>query len=338
MTAEPVTLTRSGDFATSLERLPDRLRGGVVAIGNFDGVHRGHQAVLAAVREDAAARPAPAVVLTFEPHPRTFFRPEMPVFRLTPAPVKAAVLEAIGLDGVAVARFDASFAALSPDRFVDEVLVGALAARCVVIGDDFRYGARRAGNLAHLTARAAAAGFDVRPIAQEADSAGGAISSSRIRTALEAGDVEIANRLLGYRWLVSAPVIPGDRRGRAMGYPTANQRLSEDCRLRHGIYAVRAAVDGRWHDGVASFGRRPTFDNGAPLLETFLFDFAGDLYGRTMSIAFVAFLRVEARFDSMEGLVAQMRRDSDDARAALAGLSPLTPIDATLSAGLAGRC
>jgi riboflavin kinase/FMN adenylyltransferase len=333
---DPMGPLPPGRIAFPLAEVPAALKHGVVAIGNFDGVHRGHQAVLADVRAIAQRLGAPALVLTFEPHPRSFFKPQEPVFRLTPPPIKEEILAALGFDGMAVATFNAAFAARSADDFVTGVLAGALAARHVVVGYNFRYGAKRAGTPEHLAERGRAAGFDVTIVAPHGDADDiDAISSSRVRDALAEGDIAAANGLLGYRWRVRSAVIPGEKRGRTMGYPTANQRLAADCRLRHGIYAVRAFVAGAWRDGVASFGRRPTFDDGAPLLETFVFDFGGDLYGEAVEVAFAAFLRPEERFASIEALVAQMDRDSRDARAALAGLAPLTPLDARLDANAA---
>ncbi|WP_349372085.1 bifunctional riboflavin kinase/FAD synthetase [Salinarimonas sp.] len=302
--------------ATHVAPAPDR-RGPVVAIGNFDGVHRGHQTLLANARERATARGVASAVLTFEPHPRAFFQPDRPFFRITPQAEKTRVLERVGVEAVHVRAFDAALAGMSPDAFVDELLVGALDASGVVVGYDFHFGAKRAGTPAVLTELCAARGIrcDVVPVVEEA---GAPVSSSAIRTALSDGDIARANALLGYRWFVLGEVRHGDKRGRTLGYPTANMRLPEGCGLAHGIYAVRLAVDGIVRDGVASFGRRPTFDNGAPLLETFVFDFSGDLYGRTVGVELAGFIRGEARFDSAEALIAQMDRDSEAARAILA--------------------
>lgn len=302
--------------ATHVPPAPDR-RGPVVAIGNFDGVHRGHQTLLANARARAAARGVASAVLTFEPHPRAFFQPDRSFFRITPQAEKTRVLERVGVDAVHVRAFDAALAGMSPEAFVDELLVGALDASAVVVGYDFHFGRKRAGTPAVLVELCAARGIgcDVVPVVEEA---GAPVSSSAIRAALTQGDIARANALLGYRWFVLGEVRHGDKRGRTLGYPTANMRLPDGCGLAHGIYAVRLCADGVVRDGVASFGRRPTFDNGAPLLETFVFDFSGDLYGKTVGVEFAGFIRGEARFESAEALIAQMDRDSDAARAILA--------------------
>ena len=318
--AAPQDLT----LVCSLDDLPPALTGGAVAIGNFDGVHRGHQAVLAAAR--AAAPPGgPVVALTFEPHPRQFFAPDKPLFRLTPLPLKARLLTAFGAAGVVALTFDAALAGLAAERFAAEVLAGRLGARHVAVGFDFHFGKGRGGTPETLTAFGQRLGFAVS-IAPALRDAGEPISSSAIRAALGEGDIARANRFLGYPWMVEAPVEHGDKRGRTLGYPTANLRLAPETGLRHGIYAVRARIEGEWREGVASFGRRPTFGGGAPLLEVHLFDFAGDLYGRPMLVAFLGFLRPEARFDDAEALVRQMDRDGAAARDVLAAAPGPAPL------------
>ncbi|ADZ71864.1 bifunctional riboflavin kinase/FAD synthetase [Polymorphum gilvum] len=315
-----------------LAAFPAHLRGGVVAIGNFDGVHRGHRAVLDEAAAVARATGEPVYAMTFEPHPRTVFNPSRPVFRLTPAPIKAAVMEAFGLDGLLVVPFTHDFAGMEAADFVRGILIDTLRIRHAVTGYDFHFGKARAGTPDYLRNAGRDHGFGVNIVEAENDEGGEVISSSRIRAALADGDLVLANALLGYRWFVEGTVEHGEKRGRDLGYPTANLRLAPECTLRHGIYAVQVQVDGQRHEGVASFGRRPMFDNGAPLLETFLFDFAGDLYGRTMRVSFVSFLRPEARFDGIEALIAQMDRDSDEARAALASARPLSALDLALGA------
>jgi riboflavin kinase/FMN adenylyltransferase len=293
------------------------LRGAVVAIGNFDGVHRGHQAVIATARERAAALGRPAAALTFEPHPRSFFRPQEPLFRLTDARNKLRLLASTGLDGAIVLRFDAALAALSADEFVERILIGQLAVSGVTIGFDFHFGANRTGSPDFLAAAGARHGFAVDIVSRFEDN-GRRISSGPIRAALGEGHIADATAMLGFPWFVSGEVVHGDKRGRELGYPTANLRLDPTCGLRHGIYAVRADIGGRRHDGVASFGRRPMFDVGTVLLEVFLFDFSGDLYGRTIDVAFIEWIRPELKFDSIDDLVRRMDDDSRIARAALA--------------------
>ncbi len=293
------------------------LRGAVIAIGNFDGVHRGHQQLIAQAKEMARLRGVPAAILSFSPHPRAFFAPDTPFFRITPQPARVQVMRKLGLDGVIIRRFDAALAATRAQDFLQRFILEEIGASGVVVGHDFHFGKGREGNPGVLEAFCAAHGIDctIVPVVEES---GGAISSSAIRAALAEGDIATANHLLGYRWFVTAPIRHGEKRGREMGYPTANMALSEGCALRHGIYAVRMAVRGAIHDGVASFGRRPTFDDGAPLLETYLFDFSGSLYDAEACVEFLAFLRPEVRFVGMDALIAQMDDDSARARAILA--------------------
>ena len=298
---------------------PERLRRGVFAIGNFDGVHLGHQAVLARTRQIALGRGAPSAVLTFEPHPADYFAGRPVVFRLTPFAEKAAAVQALGLHGMVALSFDAALANLTAEQFVEEILVRSLDIGGVVVGADFHFGKGRAGSPAFLQSAGARFGFDVEILAKvEAEASGLAISSTTIRRALEQGRVEEAARLLGRPYRVSAPIIHGPKLGRTIGVPTANMALEPANRLAYGIYAVRAEVGGQWHDGVASWGVRPTVDNGASRLETFLFDFSGDIYDRKMTVAFVGHIRPEAKFDSLEALKIAIADDMRRARQILA--------------------
>jgi len=296
---------------------PGALAGCVVAIGNFDGVHRGHRAVIAAALQRARALGRPAAALTFDPHPRTFFRPDLPVFRLSTGPDKMRLLAATGLDGAVILRFDAALAATSAQDFIAKILVGRLGIAGAAIGFDFHFGKDRQGSPAYLAGQGAELGFavDIVPPLQDE---GRPVSSGAVREALAAGRVVEAGELIGAPWFVSGEVIHGEKRGRDLGFPTANVRLDASCGLKHGIYAVRAAIDGRLVDGVASFGRRPTFDNGAPLLEVFLFDFSGDLYGKAIDVAFIGWIRGEEKFASIDALKQAMDRDVVHAKDALA--------------------
>src|SRR6266550_6423305 len=297
---------------------PDpRIKGAVLAIGNFDGVHGGHRAVIAVARARADALGRPAAALTFEPHPRNFFRPDAQLFRLTDERAKLRLLAATGLDGAIVLRFDAALAGLTAQDFVARILVGRFAVAGVAIGFDFHFGLNRAGSPDYLAAQGAKLGFAV-DIVPRFEDAGRPVRSGPIRAALAAGRIAQANELLGYPWFVSAEVVHGDKRGRELGYPTANLRLDPACGLKHGIYAVRVGVGERCYDGVASFGRRPMFDQGTVLLEVFLFDFSGDLYGEVIDVAFIDWIRPELKFDSVEDLVRRMNEDARLARAALA--------------------
>src|SRR6188508_2937242 len=295
----------------------ERLDRPVVAIGNFDGVHRGHRAVIGTAMQRAKAARRPAAVLTFEPHPRTFFRPDEPSFHLTSEAAKLRLLAATGLNGAIVLTFDAALAGLTAEAFVQDILVDRLAITGAAIGFNFHFGKDRRGSPDFLVAQGAHHGFTVDvvpPFMHE----GRRVSSGAVRDALSAGHIAEANELLGYPWFVTAQVVHGDKRGRTLGYPTANLRVGTDCGLKHGIYAVRVGAGGTLYDGVASFGRRPTFDNGAVLLEVFLFDFSGDLYGAVLDVAFIGWIRPEMKFDDVDALVRRMDQDSSQARHLLA--------------------
>jgi riboflavin kinase/FMN adenylyltransferase len=312
-------LTSDKPFAVVHGETPadPRLRGAVVAIGNFDGVHRAHQVVIATARRRAAALGRPAAALTFEPHPRSFFRPQEPLFRLTDARNKLRLLASTGLDGAIVLRFDAALAALSADQFVERILLQQFVVSGVTIGFDFHFGANRSGSPDYLAAAGARHGFAVDIVPQFEDN-GRRIASGPIRAALINGQVVDAAAMLGFPWFVSGEVVHGDKRGREFGYPTANLQLDPNCALKHGIYAVRVDVGGRRYDGIANYGRRPMFDVGTVLLEVFLFDFSGDLYGQIIDVAFIEWIRPELKLDSIDALIRRMDEDSRAARAALA--------------------
>ncbi len=311
-------------FTIDPREAPAGLEGAVVAIGNFDGVHRGHVAVIRRAEELARLLGRPCAVLTFEPHPTDFFRGERTVFRLAPLEAKANALRRLGIDGMIVVTFDASLARLTAEEFVAEVLVRRLGVRAVVAGYDFHFGAKRTGTPAYLRKAGERHGFAVdivERVGGEADDAEEAVSSTATRLALEAGDVERAARLLGHPYSISGEVLHGRKLGRALGYPTANLLPDAACRLRHGIYAVQVEAAGALRDGVASFGRRPTIDNGAPLLEIHLFDFDGDLYGQAIEAFFIGWIRAEEKFPSLDALKAQIAADARRAKAILLGPS-----------------
>src|SRR4051812_44750722 len=259
------------------------LKGAVVAIGNFDGVHRGHRAVIAAALARARSLGRPAAALTFEPHPRSFLRPQEPLFRLTDEAAKLRLFATTGLAGAIVLTFDAALAEPAPEDFINDILLHRLGIAGAAVGFDFRFGKNRAGTPDLLAAEGARRSFAV-DVVPAVEIAGRRISSGEIRRELATGHLEVANELLGYPWFVSGEVVHGDKRGRELGYPTANLRLDPSCGLRHGIYAVRVGIDGQRFEGVASFGRRPMFDVGTVLLEVFLFDFDGNLYGRRVDV------------------------------------------------------
>ncbi|MBX9711080.1 MAG: bifunctional riboflavin kinase/FAD synthetase [Xanthobacteraceae bacterium] len=303
-------------------------KGAVVALGNFDGVHLGHRAVIVSAIEMARKNGRPALAVTFEPHPRSFFSPGAPHFRLTDETAKLRLLAGTGLDGAVVLNFDAARAGTSAQDFINQELIGRLGVSGIAVGYDFHFGKGRRGSPALLAAEAPRLGIEVR-IQSHVDLMGQPISSSAIRTALSDGRIDEVTAMLDGPWFVTGKVIHGDKRGRDLGYPTANIRLDPNAALRHGIYAVRAEIGGgadvQRYDGVASFGRRPTFDNGAALLEVFLFGFKGDLYGQTLDVAFIGFIRDEAKFGSIDALVRQMDDDSAKAKALLAASNGVFP-------------
>ncbi|MEY3986243.1 MAG: hypothetical protein RLZ59_1688 [Pseudomonadota bacterium] len=306
--------------ATAIARLdgnapiPDAFRGGVVALGNFDGVHAGHQAVIGAAVAEARARGVPALVATFDPHPVRHFKPDTAPFRLTTLDQRQAYLAEAGADAMVVFSFGDRLANVTAEEFVSDWLGGHLGATGVVTGEDFTFGKGRGGNIESLKALGAAAGITSTSVGPVCD-AEGPISSSRIRAALQAGDCETATRLLTRPFAVQGPVIHGDKNGRKLGFPTANVDMGGYLRPRYGIYAVRGHLaDGRVLNGAANLGIRPTFDPPKELLEPHFFDFSGDLYGQDIAVEFVSFLRAEAKFDSLDALMAQMARDCDEAR------------------------
>jgi riboflavin kinase/FMN adenylyltransferase len=307
----------SKPFAVIRDGPPGPLSGAVVAIGNFDGVHRGHRAVIATALDRARSLNRPAAALTFEPHPRRYFQPDAPLFRLTDERSKLRLLAATGLDGAIVLRFDAALARLPAEDFITQILLQRLAVSGVVIGFDFHFGLNRQGSPDFLIAQGAKHGFAVDIVPRFEDE-GRPVRSGPVRAALSAGQVIEAAELLGFPWFVSGEVVHGDKRGRVLGFPTANLRLDPDCGLKHGVYAVRVGVGDRHCDGVANFGRRPMFDAGYALLEAFLFDFSGDLYGKVIDIAFIGWIRPELKFDGLPALIEQMKDDSQIARQTLA--------------------
>ena len=304
-------LTLDGDIL-------DKLKGSIVALGNFDGFHLGHQAVVGRAIQRGFHERRPVVVATFDPHPVSYFKPDMPPFRLTSLDQRERLFAHAGADAMLVFRFDQALATTSAEDFVGEILAGQVGAAGVVTGDDFTFGRGRAGNVDVLRELGAAHGIAAEAVAPVLSDAG-RISSGRIREALAAGDTATATRLLSRDYAIEGVVQPGDRRGRDLGYPTANLELGDYQRPRYGIYAVRVTLDdGSEHPGVASLGVRPTFQPPRELLEAHLFDFDGDLYGRKIEVALHAFIRDEAKFDSVAALAAQMREDEAAARQLLA--------------------
>jgi riboflavin kinase/FMN adenylyltransferase len=299
-------------------QLPAALRQAVVAIGNFDGVHRGHQALLASARAEAAAAGNPFGVLTFEPHPRLFFRPEQPMFRLTPEPLKERLIAATGADFQLTLEFNRALANLEAREFVKHILIERLGVTRVVTGFDFHFGHGRKGNPETLRRLGEEFGFAVTTIDQLTDDDGLApFSSSAIRDDLRHGRVNEAAHSLGYWWMVTGEVVEGDRRGRTIGFPTANLLLDPGVEPLEGIYAVRLGHAGEYYRGAAYIGTRPTFATGRRFLEIFIFDFDRDIYGQTVDVQFLGLIRRDTKFATQEALVARMRADCEEAAALL---------------------
>jgi riboflavin kinase / FMN adenylyltransferase len=314
-------MTKGFVLATDPALAPAGLERAVYAIGNFDGVHLGHRAVIDRALSLAENRRRPSAVLTFEPHPADYFAHRPVTFRLTPPDDKARICAALGLSGIVFIPFDGALAAMTPEEFITGILVARLNVAAVVVGFDFHFGKGRSGSAALLAEAGSRHGFSVEIVEKvEAGAGVGArvVSSTDIRRALERGDVATAACGLGRNYSVTARVVSGQRLGRTFGVPTANIALEPTNRLAYGIYAVRARVDGRTLPGVASFGVRPTVDSGPPMLEVHLLDFGGDLYGREMEVEFIERIREERKFDSVGLLVAEMERDKDRAREILA--------------------
>lgn len=306
--------------------VPAPLKGGVIALGNFDGLHKGHQAVIGEAVRRARAEDAAAAVMTFAPHPRQFFRPDQEPFLLSPFRLKARLIEALGIDYLYAQTFDKEFSQRSAENFVAEVLVGGLGVSHIVVGFDYVFGHQRKGNVALLQDLAGRYGFGVTAVSETAAPDGVRYSSTNIRNLLKDGKPAEAARLLGRYWEIEGRVEQGDKRGRQLGFPTANLPYKDYLHPRQGVYAVRAGIDRGpgtlWFDGVANFGNRPTFDKTDVLLEVNLLGFEGDLYGRHLRVALIEYLRPVQKFDGLGALAAQIAKDADNARRALDRLPP----------------
>ena len=303
--------------------VPDRLRGGVVALGNFDGFHRGHQAVVGAAVAHGRATGRPVLVASFDPHPVRYFRPDTPPFRLTTIEQRGELFAAAGADAMLLFNFDEVLANVSAEAFVSEWLIGRAGAAHVVTGEDFTFGKSRAGNVQVLTELGAAQGMTAQAIGPVSDEKG-PISSSRVREALIAGDPVEAARLLTRPFRIQGRVQHGDKLGRTIGFPTANIALDRYLRPRYGVYAVRGLLpDGRVLEGAANIGIRPTFDPPKELLEVFFFDFAESLYDVCIEIELIGYIRPEAKFDGLDALTDQMMRDCVEAKHMLAAYTPV---------------
>jgi len=310
---------------TDREPVPAELSGAVVALGNFDGVHRGHQAVLSKALEVAKTRGVPVGAMTFDPHPRLYFKPSTTMFALSTEGRKQVLLDAFGLDFSAVLTFDKALAELDAVAFVDQVLKARWAVSHIVVGYNFFFGKGRGGSPQVLEELGKTRGFEVSIVSPASDD-GEVFSSSSVRDCLRAGTVREAAEILGHWWAVMGTVAKGARLGTSMGYPTVNVMLQPGQALHHGIYAARVIANGKRYDGAAYNGRRPTFDNGIAKLEVFLFEFSGDLYGSEITVELIDFIRPDAAFESAEALMAQMADDCAKARAILDAVNADDPM------------
>ena len=313
------------DVVTGWLDVPASARGAVLAIGNFDGVHRGHQAVLGHAKALAKSAGQRSGLVMFEPHPREFFVPDKPFFRLTPLPVKLELLAALGLDETFVIDFGPELSGLSAEAFATEVLAKGLGASHVVVGYDFCYGKGRTGTPAQLQALGAKLGFGVdiiEPVAEE----GVIFASSQIREHIRQGEVDEAAEQLGYWWRVRGRVERGAGRGKGLGFPTLNLPLDQGQDIGHGIYAVRVGHGGRRYHAAGYVGPRPTFGGDQPVLEAYLLDFSGDLYGEEVEVEFIAKIRGDASFASPEALAEQMQEDCAQAKSILANIEVNDPM------------
>ncbi len=322
--------------------IPPEFLHAVVAIGNFDGLHRGHQELLSVARAKATALAKPWGIITFEPHPRSFFKPDEPVFRLTTLALKARLAAALGASFVLNLNFDKSLSDLEPQAFVQKYLIAHMAISHAVTGYDFHFGKGRKGNPSVLKELGTQLGFDVTIVEQVSDDGDShsPFSSSSIRSALRHGHMATAAKELGYYWTAMGEVVRGDQRGRSIGYPTANIILEKGVEPFRGIYAVRVRDATAGHApawmGAGYFGDRPTFDTLRTFLEVYLLDFSGDLYGKTLMVEFVDLIRPDRRFHDVDALKAQMAMDCDAARHLLLQINPLTdyPLGAAQAMGL----
>lgn len=302
---------------TDSKSIPEIAQGSVLAIGNFDGVHMGHRALIRQAAEIAAAKKAPLGIVTFEPHPRQFFHPAGEPFRLSLLPMKYRLLKELGVDHIFALPFNCELSQLTAKEFIDQILARDLEARHIVVGENFAFGKGRSGTVKTLAAAGDKFGLTVlNPVLSPH---GQIYSSSTIRAHLKQGQFAEAEKLLGWPWQIEAPVVNGDKRGRELGYPTANQNVPEYARIPYGIYAVRVQIEGEspWREGVANFGIRPMFQIAQPIFETFIFDFSAEIYGKSMRVQPVKHLRSERSFKDIAALVSQMKEDCITAKAVL---------------------
>ncbi len=304
-------------YFETYKNLPKAAQEAVIVIGNFDGVHRGHHALIDRAHKFAKKTAKPLGVLTFEPHPRQLFRPSQPPQRITPAALKAERLELLGIDLLFSLPFNWDFASQSAEKFVSDILIGGLKASHIFVGADFKFGQLRTGSPQTIID----AGLSVTAIEKVQSESGAAFSSSTVRQYLRHGEIDKANKILGWDWEIRGEIVKGDQRGRALGYPTANMALGDTVHPSYGIYACLARIKGEeeWHKAAANIGIRPMFEVETAQVETFIFDFDREIYGETLCVRPVKYLRGEAKFDSLEALITQMDKDCEQAKDILQG-------------------
>ncbi|MFH1158159.1 MAG: bifunctional riboflavin kinase/FAD synthetase [Pseudomonadota bacterium] len=307
------------ELHTSTDNIPAEAQNCVLMIGNFDGIHLGHRALIGKARDLAAEARAPLGIITFEPHPLRFFQPESEPFRLTLLPMKKRLLEGLGVNHLFVVEFNRKFSLMDGNEFIESLLTQRLKAMHLVVGGDFAFGREKSGTIKDLEGAAADGKFGLSIVKPVLSAQGKPCSSTVIRKLLRKGSLRDAEKLLGWPWQIEASIVPGDRRGHSLGYPTANQNIPEYVRIPYGVYAVRVKIEGEslWRDGVANFGIRPMFKTPQPIFETFIFDFTLDIYGKIMRVQPVRYLRPELSFRGIDSLIAQMKEDCIAAKAVL---------------------
>lgn len=307
------------ELHTNIDNIPTEAQNCVLMIGNFDGIHLGHRALIEKALDLAAKTQVPLGIIIFEPHPLQFFQPSAEPFRLTLLPMKKRLLEELGVNHLFVIKFDQKFSMMNGNEFIENILVQKLKAQHLVVGKDFAFGRERSGTIKALESAATNGKFGLSIIKPVLSTEGQIYSSTAIRKLLRNGNLREAEKLLGWSWQIEAPVVSGDKRGRCLGYPTANQNIPEYVRIPYGVYAVRIQIEGEslWRNGVANFGIRPMFKTLHPIFETFIFDFTLDIYGKMMRVQPVRYLRPELSFKGINALTAQMKEDCISAKAVL---------------------
>lgn len=300
---------------TNYEACPLDARGAAIALGNFDGVHRGHQEIIRITKEISRNNSIPSAVMTFEPHPASIFKPNLPPNRITPFPAKSKKISELGIDIIFAFKFDEAFSKITAQKFVDNILINKLAAKSIVIGYDFIFGHNREGNAKFLEQKSSSSGFSltiVEPVKQN-EKNGEIYSSTKIRQFLQNGEIEKANNFLGYNYFIYGKVEHGEKRGREIGYPTANIYLTDHLRPKFGVYQVRVKIDksDKWLPAIASIGCKPTYDDNREVLEVFIFDFNDDIYNKEIQVEFLKFIREEIRFSDTPSLMNQIKTDCE---------------------------